>query len=407
MNCRHCNKKLENSFVDLGFQPPSNSYLTFEDLKKSEIYYPLRVCYCTNCWLVQTEDYALRTEFFSSDYAYFSSTSKTWLKHAQIYVEMITNKLNLSKDSFVIEIASNDGYLLKNFVSKNIPCLGIEPTENTAAASEALGIPVIKKFFGNDLVNTILNKGKADLIIGNNVFAHVPDINDFTSAIYKILKTNGVLNLEFPYFGNLINDTQFDTIYHEHYSYLSLTSVNSIFLKNGLKIIDIEFIKTHGGSIRVYGALINSNLKVSDNVSLLLKKEISQGFTKNKFYQTFQDKVDIIKNDLLEFLIKASKENKTVVGFGAAAKGNTLLNYCGIKSDLIKFIVDSAESKQNKFMPGSHIPIYSPEKLNDFIPDYILILPWNLKEEIMDLNNHLKDKGTKFVVALPKIKIYE
>jgi SAM-dependent methyltransferase len=407
MNCRHCNKKLENSFVDLGFQPPSNSYLTFEDLKKSEIYYPLRVCYCTNCWLVQTEDYALRTEFFSSDYAYFSSTSKTWLKHAQIYVEMITNKLNLSKDSFVIEIASNDGYLLKNFVSKNIPCLGIEPTENTAAASEALGIPVIKKFFGNDLVNTILNKGKADLIIGNNVFAHVPDINDFTSAISKILKTNGVLNLEFPYFGNLINDTQFDTIYHEHYSYLSLTSVNSIFLKNGLKIIDIEFIKTHGGSIRVYGALINSNLKVSDNVSLLLKKEISQGFTKNKFYQTFQDKVDIIKNDLLEFLIKASKENKTVVGFGAAAKGNTLLNYCGIKSDLIKFIVDSAESKQNKFMPGSHIPIYSPEKLNDFIPDYILILPWNLKEEIMDLNNHLKDKGTKFVVALPKIKIYE
>ncbi len=407
MNCRHCNKKLENSFVDLGFQPPSNSYLTFEDLKKSEIYYPLRVCYCTNCWLVQTEDYALRTEFFNSDYAYFSSTSKSWLKHAKTYVEMITKKLNLSKDSFVIEIASNDGYLLKNFVSKNIPCLGIEPTENTAAASEALGIPVIKNFFGNDLVNTILNKGKADLIIGNNVFAHVPDINDFTSAISKILKTNGVLNLEFPYFGNLINDTQFDTIYHEHYSYLSLTSVNSIFLKNGLKIIDIEFIKTHGGSLRVYGALINSNLKVSDNVNLLLKKEISQGFTKNKFYQTFQDKVDIIKNDLLEFLIKASKENKTVVGFGAAAKGNTLLNYCGIKSDLIKLIIDSAESKQDKFMPGSHIPIYSPETLKDFIPDYILILPWNLKEEIMELNRHLKYKGTKFVVALPKIKIYE
>lgn len=407
MNCRHCNKKLKTNFVDLGFQPPSNSYLFIDDLKKPEIYYPLRVCYCSNCWLVQTEDYALKTEFFNSDYAYFSSTSKSWLKHAEIYVGMIINKLSLSKNSFVIEIASNDGYLLKNFVSKNIPCLGIEPTENTAAASETLGIPVIKKFFGNDLVNTILNKGKADLVIGNNVFAHVPDINDFTSAISKILKTDGVLNLEFPYFGNLINDTQFDTIYHEHYSYLSLTSVNSIFSKNGLKIIDLEYIKTHGGSLRVYGALINSKLKVSDNVSLLLKKEISQGFTKNKFYQSFQDKVDIIKNDLLEFLIKASKENKTVVGFGAAAKGNTLLNYCGIKSDLIKFIVDSAESKQNKFMPGSHIPIYSPKKLNDFIPDYILILPWNLKEEIMDLNSHLKDKGTKFVVALPKIKIYE
>ena len=407
MNCRHCNKKLKTNFVDLGFQPPSNSYLFIDDLKKPEIYYPLRVCYCSNCWLVQTEDYALKTEFFNSDYAYFSSTSKSWLKHAEIYVGMIINKLSLSKNSFVIEIASNDGYLLKNFVSKNIPCLGIELTENTAAASEVLGIPVIKKFFGNDLVNTILNKGKADLIIGNNVFAHVPDINDFTSAISKILKTDGVLNLEFPYFGNLINDTQFDTIYHEHYSYLSLTSVNSIFSKNGLKIIDLEYIKTHGGSLRVYGALINSKLKVSDNVSLLLKKEISQGFTKNKFYQSFQDKVDIIKNDLLEFLIKASKENKTVVGFGAAAKGNTLLNYCGIKSDLIKFVVDSAESKQNKFMPGSHIPIYSPKKLNDFIPDYILILPWNLKEEIMDLNSHLKDKGTKFVVALPKIKIYE
>ena len=406
MNCRHCKKTLKHTFLDLGFAPPSNSYLKKEQLSKPEKYYPLKVMVCDNCWLVQTEDYAKREEFFSPEYAYFSSTSSSWLEHSRKYCNEMINLLNLNPDSHVIEIASNDGYLLKNFVEAGIPCLGIEPTDSTADIAEKIGIPVLREFFGEKLADQLSEQNKkADLIIGNNVYAHVPDINDFTTGLCKALKQNGTITLEFPHFMRLLELNQFDTVYHEHFTYLSLSSVSKIFIKAGLKIYDVEELSTHGGSLRIFGCHQSSNRQITKRVTNLLKMESERGLLDLNTYLSFQEKANRVKNDLVEFLIKQSKAGKKVVAYGAAAKGNTLLNYAGVKSDLLSFVYDAAKAKQNKYMPGSHIPIFEPNKLIDSQADYILILPWNIAKEIREnFKNNLKS-SSKFVVAVPALTI--
>lgn len=406
MKCRHCKTELELEFLDLGNAPPSNAYLNKEDLRKPEITYPLRILTCTNCWLVQTEDYTDAGELFNDDYAYFSSTSKSWLKHASDYCTMITNRLGLSDNSFVVEIASNDGYLLKNFVSSGIPCLGIEPTKSTAAAASAIGVPVRQEFFGKDMGLSMANAGEqADLVLGNNVFAHVPDINDFTEGVAALLKPNGVVTFEFPHLLQLIQQNQFDTIYHEHFSYLSLCSVSSIFKAAGLRVFDVEELKTHGGSLRIYGCRGDASHKETSLVQNILTNELQAGMQDEKTYSAFQKKADKVKDGLISFLLEAKAEGKTVAGYGAAAKGNTLMNYAGIRPDLIPFICDAAESKIGQYMPASHIPILPPSVLDENTPDYLVILPWNIAEEVMKQNAHLVEKGTKFVIAVPELKI--
>ena len=406
MKCRHCKTELELEFLDLGNAPPSNAYLNKEDLRKPEITYPLRILTCTNCWLVQTEDYTDADELFNDDYAYFSSTSKSWLKHASDYCTMITNRLGLSDNSFVVEIASNDGYLLKNFVSSGIPCLGIEPTKSTAAAASAIGVPVRQEFFGKNMGLSMANAGeRADLVLGNNVFAHVPDINDFTEGVAALLKPNGVVTFEFPHLLQLIQQNQFDTIYHEHFSYLSLCSVSSIFKAAGLRVFDVEELKTHGGSLRIYGCRGDASHKETSLVQNILTNELQAGMQDEKTYSAFQKKADKVKDGLISFLLEAKAEGKTVAGYGAAAKGNTLMNYAGIRPDLIPFICDAAESKIGQYMPASHIPILPPSVLDENTPDYLVILPWNIAEEVMKQNAHLVEKGTKFVIAVPELKI--
>ena len=406
MKCRHCSAPLENVFLDLGFAPPSNAYLSKEDLSKPEIYYPLKVRVCEQCWLVQTEDFASAESLFNNDYAYFSSTSKSWLDHAAHYARDIIHRLNLGAKSFVIEVASNDGYLLKNFVNAGIPCLGIEPTASTAEAAKRLGIPVLSEFFSEELGQKIANENKmADLIIGNNVYAHVPDINDFTHGLKAALKPGGTITLEFPHIMRLIENTQFDTIYHEHFSYFSLYTVIRIFKRAGLKIIHVEELVTHGGSIRVYGSHEDDVRSPTHSVNSLLKKERNNGLQKIETYMQFQSKADRIKNNLSVFLIQQKSADKSVIAYGAAAKGNTLLNYAGIKPDLLQFVCDAAEAKQGKYMPGSHIPIISPAALTQMAPDYLLILPWNIASEIKNQNAFLRNKGTKFITVVPKMVI--
>jgi len=407
VNCRFCNSTNLQGFVDLGYAAPSNSYLGKRDLNKPETTYPLRVKYCKDCWLVQTEDYASAEEIFNQEYAYLSSTSSSWLKHAHDYVEKITDKLGLNNKSFVVEIAANDGYLLQNFVNKEIPCIGIEPTESTAELARKKGIKIEQVFFGTKTAEQISKKNKADLIIGNNVYAHVPDLNDFTSGLEVLLSDNGTVTLEFPHFLNLMKENQFDTIYHEHYSYFSLITVIEIFKAHKLEVYDVEELKTHGGSIRVYGCKANSKIKVnSKNIETIIKKEINFGLNTITPYDSFQEDVDVIKNNLLEFLLEAKSKKKLVVGYGAAAKGNTFLNYAGVKPDLLPYIFDNAPSKQNKFSPTSHIPILNPNMLDTMRPDYILILPWNLSTEISSQLEYVKDFGCRFVTAIPKIKIF-
>lgn len=383
MKCRHCHTPLKQTFLDLGFAPPSNAYLNQIDLSRPEVTYPLRIKVCEQCWLVQTEDYTQAEELFCGDYAYFSSTSSSWLSHAARYVEKITERLGLTTDSFVIEVAANDGYLLKNFVAAGVPCLGIEPTASTAAAAEKLGIAVLKEFFGENLGRSLSAKGQqADLIIGNNVFAHVPDINDFTLGLKQALKPGGTITLEFPHLMQLLAQTQFDTVYHEHFSYLSLYTVTKIFAKAGLQVWDVEELPTHGGSLRVYGCHLGDR-QVSERVRELLKQETAQGLQDLAIYQHFQERADQIKNQLLAFLIEQKTAGKVVAGYGAAAKGNTLLNYAGVKPDLLPFVCDASSSKQGKFLPGSHIAILPPTAIAEKHPDFVLILPWNLRTEIM------------------------
>jgi SAM-dependent methyltransferase len=406
MNCRHCKKPLTHTFVDLGFAPPSNAYLTKEDLSKTEKYYPLRVRVCEECWLVQTEDYADANDLFNSNYSYFSSTSTSWLKHAEEYFNKIISRLELNKDSYVIELASNDGYLLKNFKKANIPCLGIEPTNSTADAAEKLGIPVVREFFSESLGVQLRNEGRqADLIIGNNVYAHVPDINDFTKGLKTALKPNGTITLEFPHLLHLIERTQFDTIYHEHFSYLSLHTVSKIFACHGLRIWDVKELSTHGGSLRIYGCHEDASQKNLPSVDSILLKEEEFGLRKAETYKNFQPKVEQIKNNLLTFLIEQKEKGKKVVAYGAAAKGNTLLNYAGIKPDLLPVVFDAAELKQGKFLPGSHIPIVSQKELAKANPDYVLILPWNISKEVRYENAKFLKDGVKFVTTMKHLSV--
>ncbi|OBH67939.1 SAM-dependent methyltransferase [Mycobacterium mantenii] len=397
---------LDLNFIDLGFAPPSNAYLEADALSCPEVNYPLRVKVCRQCWLVQTEDYARAEELFSADYAYFSSTSSTWLDHAADYARMITERLQLGPDSFVIEVASNDGYLLKNFVAQKIPCLGIEPTVSTAAAAEALGITVMREFFGEALGRRLASEGRpADLIAGNNVYAHVPDINDFTRGLAAALKPGGTVTLEFPHLMPLIERTQFDTIYHEHFSYHSLTTVCRIFDAAGLRVWDVEELPTHGGSLRVYGCHSEATISITDRVGALLTREDAFGISRPETYSTFQQRADRVKDDLLMFLIVQKQAGRRVAAYGAAAKGNTLLNYAGVKPDLLPYVCDAAVSKQGKFMPGSHIPIYSPETLRENRPDDVVILPWNIAQEVRTQLADLAHSGTRFVTAVPELSV--
>lgn len=406
MKCRHCSAPLVHTFLDLGFSPPSNAYLTREDLGKPETYYPLRVKVCDQCWLVQTEDYSQAGELFSADYAYFSSTSTGWLAHAEAYAEKMIRQLQLRKDSLVIEVASNDGYLLKNFVAAGVPCLGIEPTESTASVAEKLGIPVIRQFFGEQLGKQLAAMGKqADLIAGNNVYAHVPDINDFTRGLKAALKPSGTITLEFPHLLDLIEHTLFDTVYHEHFSYISLYALERIFNSAGLHVWDVETLPTHGGSLRIYGGHADEARIPTHAVSVVRAQEVRCGLRALKTYQDFQANADRVKDDLLIFLIEQKRAGKKVAAYGAAAKGSTLLNYAGVKPDLLPFVCDAAAFKQGKFMPGSHIPILSPTVLVERRPDYLFILPWNIAAEVKQQNAGLARLGTKFVTAIPQLEI--
>ncbi len=405
MNCRHCGTALEHNFVDLGFAPPSNAYLRTEDLNRPEVHYPLRVKVCDQCWLVQTEDFARADELFSPEYAYFSATSSSWLDHAARYSRMIVSRLGLGPDSFVIEVASNDGYLLKNFIAAGIPCLGIEPTASTAAAAEALGIPVRQEFFGQALgFELAAAEQQADLIAGNNVYAHVPDINDFTRGLAAALKPEGTVTLEFPHLLPLIEHTQFDTIYHEHFSYLSLTTVTHIFAAAGLRIWDVEQLPTHGGSLRVYGCHADAAIATTDQVNAQLQREDHFGITRLETYTSFQGRADRVKDDFVTFLIEQKRSGQRVAAYGAAAKGNTLLNYAGVRPDLLPYVCDAAQAKQGKYMPGNHIPIRSPETLRSQPPDVVLILPWNIANEVRGQLADLADTGTSFVTAVPELR---
>lgn len=405
MNCRHCRTPLEHVFLDLGFAPPSNAYLTAADLKKPERYFPLKLFVCTHCWLVQTEDFTRPSDLFDFDYAYYSSTSKTWLRHAATYVQQITERFGLGSNSFVVEVASNDGYLLRNFLSPGIPCLGIEPTLGTAQVAENLGIPVLKEFFNSALARKMAAEKKADLIIGNNVYAHVPDINDFTLGMRELLKDEGVITLEFPHLLQLIDNNQFDTVYHEHFSYFSLHTVERIFKLAGLRVWDVEELPTHGGSLRVYGCHAGARRETQPNVAALLEKELAGGLRDLAHYKAFQQRADRVKDDLMTFLIEQKRAGKTVVAYGAAAKGNTLLNYAGVKPDLLPFVCDAATAKQGKYLPGSHIPIKPPSALVASAPEYVLILPWNIAPEVMQQNAELISQGTKFVITVPKLSV--
>lgn len=405
MNCRHCAEPLHHTFVDLGFAPPSNAYLTEAELSAPEVHFPLKLKVCDHCWLVQTEDYAQADLFFSKDYAYFSSTSTSWLAHAAAYAKDMTPRLGLSRDSFVIEVASNDGYLLKNFVANDIPCLGVEPTASTAAAAESQGIPVLREFFGEALGTRLAGEGRqADLIAGNNVYAHVPDINDFTRGLKAALKAGGTITLEFPHLMRLIEHTQFDTVYHEHFSYLSLHTVAQIFAAAGLCIYDVEELPTHGGSLRIFGTHQERAPQISTTVAAVLSAEVDAGLLSLAVYEQFQARADEVKNGLLSFLIEQKRAGKKVAAYGAAAKGNTLLNYAGVKPDLLAFVCDAAPSKQGKYLPGSHIPVFSPEKLKLERPDIVVILPWNIAAEVVQQTAYIHEWGGKHVTAVPTLE---
>jgi len=405
LNCRHCGHALTFPFLDLGFAPPSNAYLTHDDLARPERYYPLKLFVCDACWLVQTEDFAARETLFDADYAYFSSVSESWLAHARHYASTIIDELSLGQDSFVIEVAANDGYLLRNFVAAQIPCLGIEPTASTAARAEQLGIPVLREFFGEQLAQSLAAQGpRADLIIGNNVFAHVPDVNDFAAGLRTMLKPGGTVTLEFPHLVNLLHEVQFDTVYHEHFSYLSLHAVEHIFRVTGLRVCRVEQLKTHGGSLRVYACHADDPRADDPSVERIRGLELAHGITRLDTYRHFQQRVDEAKNGLLRFLLECKERGLKVVGYGAAAKGNTLLNYAGVKPDLLPFVCDAAPSKQGKFMPGSHIPIVSPSDLARAKPDIVLILPWNISDEVLAQQAGVLGSEVRFAVAMPSVR---
>jgi len=402
MKCRFCSHAVHHEFIDLVNAPPSNAYLTFDQLDEPEVFYPLKVLVCEKCFLVQVDEYKKSDEIFDANYAYFSSISSSWVEHARNYVEMITDRQKLNSHSHVIEIASNDGYLLQFFQSKNIPCLGVEPTTSTADVARNKGITVIEDFFGETLAGTLQ---KADVILGNNVLAHVPNINDFVKGLKVALKADGVITMEFPHLLNLIEKSQFDTVYHEHFSYLSLMTTMSVFKVHGLQIYDVEELATHGGSLRIYATHIENTISIAPQVKTVLQKEISANLDKLEGYKGFQEKANRIKYDFLNFLLHAKSQNKKVIGYGAAAKGNTLLNYCGVKNDLIDFVVDKAPLKVGKYLPGSHIPIVMEENIKELKPDFVVIFPWNIKEEIIHQLSYIREWNGKFVVTIPELEV--
>ncbi len=410
MKCSHCQTELKHVFADLQFSPPCQSLITNGDLEKSEVYHPLVAYVCEKCFLVQLGTKIDASAIFNEDYKYFSSVSKSWLNHVEKYVDQIVDRLDLNAGSKVMEIASNDGYLLQYFKKYDIAPLGIEPSTATAEVAERIGIETISEFFGTSFAEElIVDRGKLDLIIGNNVLAHVPDINDFISGMKVALKDSGTITMEFPHLLNLINEHQFDTIYHEHFSYLSFYTVRKMFNYFGLEIYDVDELPTHGGSLRIYAChLDNKNIQTSENVTSLVQKETHAGITDVNFYNGFQEKVDKTKYDLLQFLIEQKSKSKKVVAYGAAGKGNTLLNYCGIKgNDLIEFVADANIHKQGMYLPGSHIPIVSPDVIKKTKPDFVLILPWNLEKEIVSQLDYIKSWGGKFVIPIPELKIID
>ncbi|OYQ62771.1 SAM-dependent methyltransferase [Pseudanabaena sp. SR411] len=404
--CRFCKASLQHTFVDLGMSPLSNSYLKLDQLNQAEKFYPLHTYVCEQCLLVQLEEFESPDHIFS-DYAYFSSYSDSWLNHAKKYTDLMIDRFSLNKSSLVIEIASNDGYLLQFFKEQNIPVLGIEPAANVSQVAESKGIPTLVKFFGVQTAQELFDLGKSsDLLLGNNVLAHVPDINDFVAGMKIILKPEGVLTMEFPHLWQLINQNQFDTIYHEHFSYLSFTTVEKIFACHGLTLFDVEELSTHGGSLRIYGMHEhNQKFIVSDRVRLIKQKEHQAGLDKVDTYLQFSNQVMSTKRKLLSFLIELKNNGKTIVGYGAPAKGNTLLNYCGIRTDLLEYTCDRSPYKQGLFLPGTHIPIYSPNKITETKPDYVLILPWNLKDEICSQLSYIREWGGKFIVPIPEVEV--
>jgi SAM-dependent methyltransferase len=411
MKCRHCKTELTRCFLDLGSAPPSNAYLTGAMLHTPEKWFPLRVMVCRKCRLVQTEDVTQAEEFFCPDYAYFSSASTTWLSHAQSYVAQMVKRFKLNENSRVVEIAANDGYLLQYVQARGIPCIGIEPTASTAVAARAKGIEIVESFFGVCLADELLARGSsADLMVANNVLAHVPDINDFSAGFARLLKPSGVATFEFPHLLNIVESCQFDTIYHEHFSYLSLTAILGIFSANGLQVFDVEELPTHGGSLRVFASRADaaqrfSNEEAFGRVERLLEKESAAGMKTDAFYGDFQSRAETIKNKFIKFLLEAKSKGKKIAAYGAAAKGNTLLNFAGVRSDLLPYVVDRSASKQGKFMPGSRIPIVDESRLRETRPDYVVIFPWNIKDEIKDQLSYIRSWGGMFVTAVPILEV--
>lgn len=403
--CRACGTDLKHTLVDLGLSPLANSYVPLDHESATDKGYPLHARVCSECFLVQVDDVVPPSDIFSH-YAYFSSYSSSWVEHARKYAEYAAERLALTKSSLVVEVASNDGYLLQHFVAKDIPVLGVEPAANVAAEAEKKGVRSLVAFFGKETAQKIVSDfGYANLTAANNVLAHVPDINDFVAGFAEVLADDGVATFEFPHLLNLLEKTQFDTIYHEHFSYLSLYAVEKCFVANGLKVFDVEELQTHGGSLRVWAQKASGIRQETEALKNLRGKEEASGINTLACYEGFETKVQSIRDDLLSFLKKAKAEGKTVAAYGAAAKGNTLLNYCAINSDLIDFVVDANPHKQNTLLPGSRIPVHAPEKLKEAKPDYVLILPWNLQNEIMKDVDYVHQWGGQFVVAVPEVAV--
>jgi SAM-dependent methyltransferase len=407
MNCRFCGKKLTHEFIDLVNAPPSNAFLTKKKLNEPELFYPLKLFVCDSCFLVQIAEYKKSSDIFNSEYVYFSSFSNTWLSHAKNYVEMMIEKFGYDHNSHVVEIASNDGYLLQYFKERGIPSLGIEPAEGTAFEARKKEIETIVDFFGKKLAQSLADQDKrADLLIGNNVLAHVPDLNDFVAGLKIALKPAGIITMEFPHLMQLVDNCQFDTIYHEHFSYLSFMTVRSIFKHHGLDLFDVEELPTHGGSLRIFAKHAEDLArKISKNVGGLLEKELSRNLDTIAYYRDFQSKADQIKYDLLKFLIEQKESGRKVVAYGAAAKGNTLLNYCGVRKDLLPFVADISPHKQGKYLPGTHITVVSEDEIKKNKPDFVLILPWNIKGEIVAQLDYIRSWKGKFIIPIPNIQV--
>lgn len=406
MKCRFCGTELSDLFLDLGSAPPSNAFLTGAELNAPEVYFPLRLFTCRACHLVQVDEWQKHDELFSNSYVYFSSYSQSWLAHAASYVEVVRQRLGLDERSLVMEVASNDGYLLQYVKARGIPCIGVEPTASTAAAARERGIETLQRFFGRTFaLEFIANSRTVDLLIGNNVLAHVPDINDFVAGLATVLAADGVVTIEFPHLLQLVAQRQFDTVYHEHFSYFSLHTTQQIFAAHGLRIWDVDELPTHGGSLRLWASLIEAKHRQTPAVASLLAKETAAGMTSMEYYRGFQGSADSIKNDFLAFLLECKRAGRHVVGYGAAAKGNTLLNYAGVKPDLLPFVVDASPHKQGLFLPGTHIPVVSETRIRDFKPDFVVVFPWNLRQEITEQLLYIREWGGKFVTTVPTMVV--